>query len=109
MNSVQFICVISLIFSHFYDETSIRKGLFQWPLDILIIDDDFGCRTIAKKFLELMGGHTVDVAENSSTGLQKTAELKPDIILLDMCLPDMSGLEVLDALCGDPATRNIPC
>jgi CheY-like chemotaxis protein len=77
-------------------------------LSILSIDDDSSCNLVAAKFFTLIGGHKVDVAENGREGLKKASQLRPDIILLDMRMPDMNGLEVMDALCADAATRDIP-
>lgn len=78
------------------------------PLKILTIDDDCGCRVTTARFLTLAGGHIVEAAENGREGLKKAAALKPDIILLDMDMPDMNGLQVMDVLYADAATRNIP-
>ena len=78
------------------------------PLRILSIDDDPGCRRATARFFTLVGGHMVEVAETAAEGLKKAAALKPDIILLDMSLPDMNGLEVMEALCADSATRDTP-
>lgn len=78
------------------------------PLKILNIDDDRSCQIATAKFLTFVGGHMVEVAENGREGLRKASELKPDIILLDMGMPDMSGLQVLEALSYDAATRDIP-
>lgn len=78
------------------------------PLRILSIDNDQGCLLAAAKFFTLMGGHMVEVAEDGKEGLEKAAQTRPDIVLLDMNMADMTGLEVMDALCVDPATRDIP-
>lgn len=78
------------------------------PLRILSIDDDQGCLLAAAKFFTIMGGHMVEAAENGKEGIKKAAQTRPDIILLDMSMPDMTGLEVMDALCADAATRDIP-
>ena len=78
------------------------------PLRILSIDDDLGCRLAAAKFLTLTGGHIVEAAENGRDGLKKAAALKPDVILLDLLMPGMNGLEVMEALCAGEATRDIP-
>ena len=77
-------------------------------LKILAIDDDQGCRLAAARYLTLVGGHMVEVAETGREGFKKASELCPDIILLDIRMPDMDGLEVMDALCAAPATRDIP-
>lgn len=78
------------------------------PLRILSIDDNLSCQLVAARFFTLVGGHIVEVAENVSEGFKKAAELRPDIILLDMSMPDMNGFEVLDSLYADTATRDIP-
>ncbi len=43
-----------------------------------------------------------------STGIQMEIELRPDVVLLDMNLPDMSGRDVLEALQMHPATKDLP-
>jgi CheY-like chemotaxis protein len=48
------------------------------------------------------------VAEDGRTGLARAAQWQPALILLDMQLPDMDGLEVLHALHVDPVTQTIP-
>lgn len=78
------------------------------PLLILTIDDDPGCRLAAARFLTLSGGHMVETAENGREGLKKAAQLRPDVILLDMNMPGMNGLEVMQTLYADAATRDIP-
>jgi len=78
------------------------------PLKTLIIDDDHGCRVIASRFFTSVGGHKVETAENGREGLEKAAQFRPDIILLDMNMPDMNGLEVVETLCADADTRDIP-
>ena len=77
-------------------------------IKILIIDDDRGYRITAARFFSTIGGHLVEVAENGREGLKKAAQLHPDIILLDMHMPDMTGLEVIEALSADAAMRDIP-
>lgn len=78
------------------------------PLRILSIDDDRGCQLAAARFLTFEGGHIVEVAKDGREGLEKAAALRPDIILLDMSMPDMNGVQVMEALCAGPATRDIP-
>lgn len=77
-------------------------------LRILAIDNDNSYRLSAARYLTLVGGHMVEVAGTGEEGFNKAIRLKPDIILLDMRIPDMNSLEVIDALCASPSTRDIP-
>lgn len=61
---------------------------------ILIIDDEKEIRKLLHIVLST-NGYKVEEAENGSNGITRTAFLKPDLILLDLSLPDIDGLEVL--------------
>lgn len=64
---------------------------------ILLIEDDLEvCRYVSKGLKE--SGHTVDVANDGSTGLAFALELPFDVIVLDRMLPKLSGMEVLSQL-----------
>ncbi|MGK5095414.1 sigma 54-interacting transcriptional regulator [Deltaproteobacteria bacterium TL4] len=64
---------------------------------ILIIDDDFLIRDSLSEFLS-MEGYDVHVAENAEKGLQKIKEGSPQLIILDLKMPGMSGLDLLHQL-----------
>lgn len=74
---------------------------------ILIIEDD---RYILKMYqLKLsLEGYTVDIAENGKDGVEKVKEFMPDIILLDILMPEMDGFEVLKIVKGETETKDIP-
>ncbi len=75
---------------------------------VLIIDDEiFFCRAI-KKNLELKDEFQVLTATRGDEGIRLAKDGHPDIILLDIMMPGMSGTEVADALLADPATQSIP-
>ena len=75
---------------------------------VLIIDDEiFFCRAI-KKNLELKDEFQVLTATRGDEGIRLAKDGQPDIILLDIMMPGMSGTEVTDALLADPATQSIP-
>ena len=63
----------------------------------LIIDDEVQIRRLLRMALESKG-YTVREAENGTLGLQDAVFHKPDVILLDLGLPDMDGVEVLKRL-----------
>lgn len=74
---------------------------------ILIVEDnelnqDMLSRRLRRK------GFEVDLAETGSRGLEKAKSWMPDLILMDMSLPDLDGLEVTLVLKSDSATRHIP-
>ena len=74
------------------------------PVRVLVVDDDFAVAAVHRAYLESMPAFTV-VAEAHSArqALRAAEELSPDLILLDIHLPDMSGLEVLQRLRARPA------
>ena len=75
---------------------------------VLIIDDEvFFCRAI-KKNLEVNDEFQVLTATRGDEGIHAAKEERPDVILLDIMMPGMSGTEVTDALLADPVTRSIP-
>ncbi|MEN3225656.1 response regulator [Mycolicibacterium porcinum] len=67
--------------------------------DVLVVDDDFMVAEIHRRFVDRVDGYrTVSLARNGTEALAAAAELRPDLILLDVYLPDMTGLEVLRRL-----------
>ena len=74
---------------------------------ILIVDDEpdileFLCYNLEKE------GYTVGTASNGEAGLEKAIAQKPDLILLDIMMPEMDGIEVCQRLKSNPATETIP-
>jgi len=68
----------------------------QPEFGVLVVDDDFMVARIHSRFLQTQAGFRVaGVAHTGIDALAKLAELTPDLMLLDVHLPDMSGLEVL--------------
>ena len=74
---------------------------------ILIIDDDIDTLKLVGLMLERQG-YSIAVASNGSLGLTRAASEKPDLILLDVMMPDMDGYEVTRRLRSDPALAHIP-
>ncbi len=74
---------------------------------ILVVEDDPDIRELLIDSLCDIG-YDVMEAGDGGAGLQSALEGLPDIILLDMMMPVLDGLEVLDLLKSDPLTRFIP-
>ncbi len=77
-------------------------------MKILIIDDEDDTRCIVGMSLGLLGQAEVIEAASGREGLLKAAEELPDVIVLDLMMPDMDGAETLCGLRRNPATENIP-
>ncbi len=75
---------------------------------ILVIDDEKDFGFFLKQNLELAGGYSVTVATSGRDGIAAAAHYKPDLILLDVIMPNMSGFEVLKELKENRATTAIP-
>lgn len=74
---------------------------------LLIIEDDASLRELLRVHLGGQG-YSVDTAAEAAEAIRKVIEAPPDLILSDINIPYMDGLEILDALKGDAATRRIP-
>ncbi|MDP1545136.1 MAG: response regulator [Anaerolineales bacterium] len=77
------------------------------PEKILIIDDDVDTLRLVGLMLQRQG-YQIAAAANGSQGLTKALEDRPDLILLDVMMPDMDGYEVTRRLRKNPATAAIP-
>jgi len=74
---------------------------------ILIVEDDPLMARLYEKVFKFEG-YEVDVAGNGREGLEKVHSGKPTLVVLDIMMPEMNGLEVLDKLKADPDTKTIP-
>jgi CheY-like chemotaxis protein len=74
---------------------------------VLIVEDD---PVMLRMYLPAFQyeGLEVVTADDGLKGLQAAKTVNPDLILLDIMMPEMSGLQVLDALKADPLTQTIP-
>ena len=76
-------------------------------MKILLVEDSLPIRRENESALH-RAGYEVICAEDGESALQMAQEHKPDLILLDMILPKMSGPDVLKHLKSEPATAEIP-
>jgi DNA-binding NarL/FixJ family response regulator len=74
------------------------------PLRILIVDDHPEFRRHARRMLESDGHVVIGEAQDSASAIERTRVLRPDVVLLDVNLPDRSGLQIVDCLCP-PGSR----
>jgi CheY-like chemotaxis protein len=73
---------------------------------ILFVDDNEHLHDLMKRLLAFMGYESITAA-GAKEGLKKAVSEAPDLILLDIGLPDMDGRDVARFLRSDPATKNI--
>jgi CheY-like chemotaxis protein len=74
---------------------------------ILIVDDEVTVRMLLRDVLE-MEGYEVAEAEDGPTALGLMAQTRPDLVLLDIMMPGMSGIDVLAQVRSDAALRDLP-
>ena len=74
---------------------------------ILIVDDEEEVRTVLRLILT-MSGYEVREAESGQTAIERIPDLMPDLILLDVMMPGVSGFDVCRAVRADPQTADIP-
>jgi len=74
---------------------------------ILLVEDNDNNRMLVRDVLQATGYRVVE-AENAEDGLRMATEQRPALILMDIQLPGMNGIEALKRLRADPATRAIP-
>ena len=75
---------------------------------ILIIDDEVDICDFSKKILERTGKFRATVTQDSVDGINRARSDKPDLILLDINMPQLDGGEVAQELSASPLTSNIP-
>jgi signal transduction histidine kinase/DNA-binding response OmpR family regulator len=77
------------------------------PCPVLLVEDDEAVRDLIRRTLE-KDGWTVTEAENGRVGLERVKELVPELIVLDLMMPEMDGFEFLYELRKNEAWRDIP-
>jgi CheY-like chemotaxis protein len=75
---------------------------------VLIIDDNEQNRKLERDLLKIEGYEVIE-ADNAAIGLGLAREQHPDLILLDVQLPGIDGIQAAKILKGDEATKAIPC
>lgn len=78
------------------------------PSKVLVVDDQPQMVELLQAYLEDLPQVTVLTAADGEQALQKVASDRPDLVLLDIMMPRMTGFEVCRRMKADPATRTIP-
>ncbi|EKD27933.1 MAG: response regulator receiver protein [uncultured bacterium] len=74
---------------------------------ILIVDDEkYVLEMIQMRLLE--EGYDVSISSNPEDGIRKAIDIKPDLIIMDLIMQDMSGIDAIKILKLKPQTKNIP-
>jgi DNA-binding response OmpR family regulator len=74
---------------------------------VMVIDDEPEITDIVETFLT-ESGYTVEVENNASQAVEKAREFKPDIILLDIMMPEVDGYGLCQEMKKDPALAHVP-
>jgi signal transduction histidine kinase len=74
---------------------------------VLVVDDDLAQRILVQEALEAAGFDT-DEAEDGTGGIARTIDLEPDLVILDVMMPDLDGFAVCRALRQESRTAHIP-
>ncbi|MBI9048392.1 MAG: pyridoxal-phosphate dependent enzyme [Anaerolineaceae bacterium] len=75
---------------------------------IIIIDDDTNARILIKRILQSMANFELFEAANGLAGLEKIRSEKPNLIILDLMMPELDGFGVLDEIQKDESIKDIP-
>jgi adenylate cyclase len=85
----------------------VSPGRSSEKSELLVVDDNRVNRLLVARTLEQLG-HRVVFAENGRQALEALRQRPPDLVLLDIEMPEMNGYETLEALRADPKLRDIP-
>ena len=75
---------------------------------ITYVEDEPDIREVAQIALQTLGGFTLDICTNGREAIEKSPGFDPDLILLDVMMPEMDGIETFRKLRETPELRNTP-
>jgi len=75
---------------------------------VAIVDDTSEARRLIRRILQSQGDFTIYEAGSGTEGLSLIKRELPDLVILDLMMPELDGFAVLDALKADPDTAHIP-
>ena len=77
-------------------------------LRILVVDDSILIRSVAKKIFKNLGFSSISLADDGTTALDKLNSDSFDLVIADMNMPNMSGIDLLKRMREEDRTRHIP-
>lgn len=75
---------------------------------IMYVEDDPDIQAVAKMALEMVGGFTVRICSSGEEALREAAAFEPDLVLLDVMMPGMDGLETFNRLREEEDLADVP-
>jgi threonine synthase len=75
---------------------------------VVIVDDTSEARRLIRRILQSQGDFEISEATNGREAIELVTRERPDLVILDLMMPEVDGFAVLDALRGTPETANIP-
>jgi threonine synthase len=84
-----------------------KVGIDRFPR-IAIVDDNPDVRRLVRRILQSQGNYKLYEASNGKEAVELISKELPDLIILDLMMPEMDGFSVMDALQINPATAQIP-
>jgi CheY-like chemotaxis protein len=82
-------------------------GVRRYVSRVLVVDDEPDQRFLLRRVLQ-RAGHEVSEATDGAAALRAVQESPPDLVVTDVMMPVMDGVELIRCLRGDPATAHIP-
>jgi len=96
------------IFDVIFPKSGTRNHQTKTIPTLLIADDDATQTQILSSGLKGLGDFRIETAQSGTEVLQKARSIGPDLLVLDVLMPDLDGFEIISQLKEDPTTSNIP-
>ena len=90
-------------------DTPVHEPMPPRPGHVLYIEDNQVNVLLVEELVRSIGGLSITSELTGESGVARAKALHPDLVLVDLQLPDFDGFEVLRRLRADPGTRDIPC
>jgi len=84
-----------------------REASMKNKLKVLVVDDDPPMRKLVRSYLEKMG-HQVEEASCGAAAITHLSKTRPDLICLDLTLPEFSGFDICDFIRAQPELAKVP-